>query len=180
MMRSKTYRSLFLLGNHYADFPSINYFLVKTFKYLPKPILIQAYSNSFITINKNEYTFVDILSKIEIQNIIKKSQLIITHSGVGLSRECIKNNKKFILISRLPLWDEHCDFHQFEWFNLLQDLYPGILKINFVKLNNPEYCERIVKSTINSSDNFRPKILENYFNASMIENAVNSIIKRYH
>ncbi len=179
MMQSETYKSLFLLGNHYANFPSIDYFLVKTLKYLPKPILIQAYTNSFISINRNEYTYVDIIPKSEIQNIIKKSELVITHSGVGLSTECIKNNKKFILISRLPLWYEHCDFHQFEWFNLIQDLYPGIIKINFVKLNNPKYCEMIVKSTINSNNKFNPKILGNYFNVSMIESAVKSITKRY-
>ena len=173
------FKTLFIAGNLDAPFPSMDFFLKKTYNFLPKPILIQSVTNSFITLNKSKYTHVQLLDKEELVDLLRKSELIITHAGVGLTNDCIKNNKKFLLIPRMPLWREHCDFHQFEWFELIENLYPEIIKINFTKLDNPKYCETIVQDTMSSINSFNPKILKNYFNSFLLRNAVKSILKRY-
>ena len=179
MMPSDNFKTLFITGNHTAPFPSIDFFLRKTYNFLPKPILIQSISNSFITVSKSKYIHTKLIPRKKLMELFASSELIITHAGVGLTDECIKNKKRFLLIPRMPLWEEHCDFHQFEWFDLIKELYPDIIKINFVKLNNPKYCEMIVKNTIQSNNKFESEVLKSYFNIDLFENAMKSLIKKY-
>jgi len=93
-------------------------------KYVPKNI------EFFTTINKTEY-----------DEYIKKSDLIISHAGMGAIIDCIKYNKKLILVprdyKRRELIDDHqneiCDYLMDNYKDILiirdlQDLYNGILQ----------------------------------------------------
>lgn len=54
------------------------------------------------------------LKKEEFQDYIKKSSLIITHSGVATIMSAIKNHKPVIVVPRLEKYKEHVDDHQVE------------------------------------------------------------------
>lgn len=56
----------------------------------------------------------DFTNKEEIENLIKKARIIITHAGVGTIIECIKNDKKVIVVPRLKKYGEHTNDHQLQ------------------------------------------------------------------
>ena len=67
------------------------------------------------TIFKSEVieTF-DYKEKEEIEKLIDKAKLIITHAGVGTIIECISKNKKVIVVPRRKKNGEHTNDHQLE------------------------------------------------------------------
>ena len=54
------------------------------------------------------------MSSEELQELIKKADLIITHGGVGSIISAITNNKKVIAVPRLQKYKEHVNDHQLE------------------------------------------------------------------
>lgn len=56
----------------------------------------------------------DFISKDEIDNLISKADLIITHGGVGSIIKCIKLSKKVIAVPRLKKYGEHINDHQIQ------------------------------------------------------------------
>ena len=61
--------------------------------------------------DKKIQTF-DFCDKEEIEKLIRKSKYVICHAGVGTITECIKNNKKVIVVPRLKKFKEHTNDHQ--------------------------------------------------------------------
>lgn len=56
----------------------------------------------------------DFTTKEEIEELIKKARIIITHAGVGTIIECIENDKKVIVVPRLKKYGEHTNDHQLQ------------------------------------------------------------------
>ncbi len=60
------------------------------------------------------YSYVEFLDKEQFEETIKKSDLIITHSGVGSIVTSISAEKPVIVFPRLKRYKEHVDDHQME------------------------------------------------------------------
>lgn len=56
----------------------------------------------------------DFVSKDELESLIDKARIIITHGGVGIITECINKNKKVIVVPRLKKYKEHTNDHQLQ------------------------------------------------------------------
>ncbi len=113
--------------------------------------------------DKNIKTF-DFATKEEIENLIDKAKIIITHAGVGTITECISRGKKVIVVPRLKKYGEHTNDHQlqitkeFAMKNYVFPLY------NMNKLSN--VLEEIKK--------FKPQRYES--NAEKFRNAIRNYI----
>ena len=66
------------------------------------------------TLNDNNIKTFDFKSKDEIQKLIDKARFVITHAGVGTITECIKKDKKVIVVPRLKKYKEHTNDHQLQ------------------------------------------------------------------
>lgn len=104
----------------------------------------------------------DFASKEEIEKLIDKAKLIITHAGVGTITDCLNKNKKVIVVPRLKKYGEHTNDHQlqitkeFAIKNYVLPLYdtkklPDVL--DKIKRFKPEKYE-------SNAENFRNKIKE--------------------
>lgn len=56
----------------------------------------------------------DFSSKEEIESLIEKARIIITHAGVGTITECLSKDKKVIVVPRLKKYGEHTNDHQLQ------------------------------------------------------------------
>lgn len=56
----------------------------------------------------------DFTTKEEIEKLIDKARIIITHAGVGTITECLEKNKKVIVVPRLKKYGEHTNDHQLQ------------------------------------------------------------------
>ena len=56
----------------------------------------------------------DFCSKKRIDDLIKKSDIIICHAGVGTIIECINNGKKLVVVPRQKKFNEHVNDHQIQ------------------------------------------------------------------
>ena len=56
----------------------------------------------------------DFIQKEELQTLIDKARVIITHAGVGTIIECLNKDKKVIVVPRLKKYKEHTNNHQLE------------------------------------------------------------------
>ena len=63
--------------------------------------------------DKNMESF-DFKNKEEIEKLIDKARIIITHAGVGTITECLAKGKKIIVVPRLKKYLEHTNDHQMQ------------------------------------------------------------------
>ena len=56
----------------------------------------------------------------EVEEILKKSKLVITHAGTGSLIQCIKFKKRTVVVPRLVNFGEHVDNHQSEISKVFQ------------------------------------------------------------
>ncbi|HIU39998.1 MAG TPA: hypothetical protein IAB68_01680 [Candidatus Aphodocola excrementigallinarum] len=104
----------------------------------------------------------DFTSKEEIEALIDKSRIIITHAGVGTIIECLNKNKKVIVAPRLKKFGEHTNDHQLEItkeFALKGYVLPLYDVKNLSKVLENIKSFKPVKYESNS-ENFRLKIKE--------------------
>lgn len=80
-----------------------------TNKNIKEEVIVQAGYTKYES--KNMQIF-DYMSKEELENLIKKCNLLITHSGVGFIFNGLTNNKKVIVVPRLSKYKEHNNDHQ--------------------------------------------------------------------
>lgn len=80
-----------------------------TKKVIKEEVIVQAGHTKF---NSKHMKIFDLISSDEFEKLIKKSNLIITHGGVGSILTSIKNNKKVIAVPRLKEYNEHVNNHQ--------------------------------------------------------------------
>lgn len=64
--------------------------------------------------NDEKIKMFDFVSKEELQSLIDKARIIITHGGVGIITECINRKKKVIVVPRLKKYKEHTNDHQLQ------------------------------------------------------------------
>ena len=104
----------------------------------------------------------DFTSKEEIEKLIDKARIIITHAGVGTIIECLNKNKKVIVIPRLKKYGEHTNDHQLQItkeFALKGYIMPLYDEKKLNKVLNDIKKFKPVKYESNS-DNFKNKIKE--------------------
>lgn len=73
------------------------------------------------TYKPRNYEYCKFMSKNEIDEVINKSNIIITHGGSGSIIQCLQKNKKVLAIARNSNYKEHVDNHQFELVNKLAE-----------------------------------------------------------
>lgn len=83
----------------------------------------------------------------EIEELIDKANLIITHGGVGSIITCLKKEKKVIAVPRLKKYKEHVNNHQVQIVDIMDE--KGYI-IGVKNLND-------LSEKIKESKNFKPK-----------------------
>ena len=84
-------------------------------KVIKEKVIVQAgYSSSY---KSNNMEILNLISKIDFENLIKTANLIITHGGVGSILTGLKYNKKIIAVPRLKKYREHVNDHQLQIVN---------------------------------------------------------------
>lgn len=104
----------------------------------------------------------DFVSKEEIEKLIEKARLIITHAGVGTITECITKNKKVIVVPRLKKYGEHTNDHQ------LQITKEFAMKNYVLPLYDTKNLSKVLEKTKSfkpakyesNTENFKNKIIE--------------------
>lgn len=64
------------------------------------------------TYKPKNYRYEKFLSPIDFEKVVKKSDLIVTHSGVATIITSLKNAKPVVVFPRLSKYGEHVDDHQ--------------------------------------------------------------------
>ena len=72
-------------------------------------VVVQAGYTKYKSMNMEIF---DLVSTNEFDELIKKSNLVITHGGVGNILSAIKHNKPIIAAARLKKFKEHTNDHQ--------------------------------------------------------------------
>ena len=97
--------------------------------------------------HSDKMKILDFIPQMELENLIKECNYIITHGGVGSIISGIKSNKKVIAVSRLSKYNEHVNDHQIQIVNKFDnDGY--ILGLNDVSL---------LKTALKNINDFIPK-----------------------
>lgn len=81
-------------------------------KVISDEVIVQAgYSSDY---KSNNMKIFDLINKEEFDRIIKNTDLLITHGGVGAILTGLKYSKKIIAIPRLKKYNEHVNDHQLQ------------------------------------------------------------------
>lgn len=81
----------------------------------------------------------DLIPSDELNKLIKKADLIITHGGVGSILSAVQMNKKVIAVPRLALYKEHTNDHQIQ-------IVDEFAKTGYIlKADNPSDLEQVLK-----------------------------------
>lgn len=108
----------------------------------------------------------DFISYDEMNRLIDKSDLIITHGGTGSIVEPLKKGKKIIACPRLKKYGEHVDDHQQELVGVFVDEDYILLLNENDDLNDKieESKKFIVKKYVSNTAKFIKKLVENIEN----------------
>lgn len=87
-------------------------------KKIEEEIIVQAGHTKYQSENLK---ILDFVSNEEIEKLISKADVIITHGGVGSILQSIKKGKKVIAIPRLHKYQEHVNDHQKEIVELFHE-----------------------------------------------------------
>lgn len=110
----------------------------------------------------NNIEVFDFKDKNEINDLINEADLIITHGGVGTITDCIKQNKKVIVVPRLKKYDEHTNDHQVEItkeFDKLEYIIP-VYKLNDLEEKIKESKKFKPLMYKSNNENFKNKLTE--------------------
>ena len=118
--------------------------LIKENKITEEVIVQAGFSSNYKTDLMKIYNLVPMD---ELDELISKCDLLITHGGVGSILNGLKHNKKIIAVARLSKYREHVNDHQIQIVdNFSQEGY--ILKVDDMNL---------LIDVINQSKSFKPK-----------------------
>ena len=125
-------------------------------------VIVQAGNTKFESKNMKIFDFV---SMEELEKLIKKCDLLITHGGVGSIISGLKNHKKVIGVARLKRYGEHINDHQLQILeNFDQNGY--IMHLKNIK-DLPKLVEKSKKFTpkeYKSNTNNIVDIIDNFIN----------------
>ena len=90
-------------------------------KNIKEKVIVQA---GFTKFESNNMEIFDLIEMDELNSLIKKADLIITHGGVGSILTALKYHKKVIAVARLKKYKEHTNDHQKQIVDIMyQDGY---------------------------------------------------------
>ena len=129
--------------------------LIEEGKLKKEDLQVQCVFSEYVPKN---FEIFDLKPQNEIDELIDKAEVIITHSGTGSIIGALKKKKKLIIIPRLKKYGEHVDNHQMELaelfnekFNIpivldVKDLYDTINKMkDFIPVKWEEDNKRLIK-----------------------------------
>lgn len=113
------------------------------------------------------YEYKEFLDREEFKEMMKSSELVITHGGTGAIITGLKNNKKVIAVPRLSKYGEHVDDHQmqiveeFGKTNIIEAVYDvDKLEESIANIHNKEF-EKYISNTQKIIDSIEKFIEEN-------------------
>lgn len=122
-------------------------------------IIVQAGNTKY---KSNKMIIKDYFAYDEMQDLIAKADLIITHGGTGSVIEPLKKGKKVIACVRLKKYNEHVDDHQQELVQIFAS-EGYILELNEAKNLNElltEVSNFQPKKFVSNNENFVEKLLQ--------------------
>ncbi len=113
-------------------------------KKISEEVTVQAGYTKF---QSNNMKILDFISKEELENLLEKADIVITHGGVGSILQAITKNKKVIAIPRHHKYEEHVNDHQKEIVELFHK------KGYIIGLQEVEELEQAIKQI----EEFKPQ-----------------------
>ena len=125
-------------------------------------VIVQAGNTEY---NSNEMKIYDFMPQEKIDNLLKKSNFIITHGGVGSIIGALNKEKKVIAVPRKSQYKEHVNNHQIQIVeNFNQEGYIiGIQDVEELK-DAVKQIEKFEPKKYKSNNNKLIKIIEDYIN----------------
>ncbi len=104
---------LVLLGTQQNDFHRLLQEVEKNIQSgeIQDEVVVQA---GFTKYNSSNMKIFDVVPKEDLENMIEKADLIITHAGVGSIEMSLEKGKKVITVPRLKKYGEHVNDHQIQ------------------------------------------------------------------
>ena len=102
---------LVMLGTQNNDFHRLLYEIEKNIENgnINEEVVVQA---GFTKYKSDKMKIFSMTSKENLEDLIKRADLIITHAGVGSIEMSLEHNKKVIAVPRLKKYGEHVNDHQ--------------------------------------------------------------------
>lgn len=128
-------------------------------------IIVQAGHTKY---KSKKMNIIDFLSFDEMEKLIDKADIIITHGGTGSIIGPLKKGKKVIVCSRLKKYGEHIDDHQQELVEIFKD--EGYI----LELNENNDLDLLLKNI----KKFKPKSYQsntNKFKENLVKEISNSV-----
>lgn len=102
---------LVLLGTQHNEFTRLLKKIENliTERFITEDVIVQAGFTKFKT---DKMKVLDMIPKEELNELIKKADLVITHGGVGSIITALEQGKKVIAVPRLSKFGEHVNDHQ--------------------------------------------------------------------
>lgn len=134
-------------------------------KTIQNKVVVQAGTTKY---QSKDMEIFDLIPTNELNELIKKANLIITHGGVGSIMECIRNNKVIIATPRLKQYNEHVNDHQIQ---IIEEFANKGYLI-------PLYDISLLKETLQKATSFKTKkyISNNEKFVKMIDQYINEVV----
>ena len=129
-------------------------------KLINEEVFFQAGYTSYTS---NNMKILDFISETELNKLVEKANLIITHGGVGSIINSLKLNKKVIAVSRLAKYNEHVNDHQTQIVKSFNDqgYIIGLEDVNLLGDTLKRVADFVPEKYISNTENIL-KIISNY------------------
>lgn len=129
-------------------------------KLINEEVIVQAGYTSYTS---NNMKILDFISETELNKLVEKANLIITHGGVGSIINSLKLNKKVIAVSRLAKYNEHVNDHQTQIVKSFNDqgYIIGLEDVNLLDDTLKRVADFVPEKYISNTENIL-KIISNY------------------
>lgn len=140
-------------------------------------VVVQA---GFTKYESSKMEIFDMIPQEELNKLIKESDLVISHGGVGSIMSAVKMGKKVIAVPRLKKYGEHVNDHQLEiietfkkqgiiiGINNVEELSQALTDVKTFKTDNYNGTQNIKENSINNNGNKIVHIIDNF-----IQNDIN-------
>ena len=128
---------------------------------IKQEVIVQAGGTQFFSKEMKIFTLIE---QNELEKLIEKADIIITHGGVGSIVNGVKLHKKVIAVPRYKKYGEVANDHQVQIINTFA-------KEGFI-IGLNDVCE--LESALKEIENFKPKVLES--NTEKIINIIRDFI----
>ena len=127
---------------------------------IKEEVIVQA---GFTKYESNKMNIFDEISRDKMDDLINKSDFIITHAGVGSIINALKKEKKVIVVPRLKKYNEHVNDHQLD---IVRDFNSkgyiiGLEDVTMLEEAIKKIKDFKPKKYLSNTDNFI-KIIEDY------------------